>query len=53
MLCVLVLVSFITNFRAISSVKSQKVAVRDVELHCDITGSGNHTVLLLPGALGR
>jgi len=31
---------------------SRKVAVNDVMLHCDITGTGSHSVLLLPGALG-
>ena len=35
-----------------SSVSSRKIEVNNVALHCDITGTGSHTVLLLPGALG-
>jgi len=38
-------------FRVMSSI-SRKVAVNDVMLHCDVTGTGSHSVLLLPGALG-
>lgn len=38
--------------RCMSSVSSRKIEVNNVALHCDITGTGSHTVLLLPGALG-
>lgn len=39
--------------RYMSSVSSRRIQVNNVSLHCDITGTGNHAVLLLPGALGR
>jgi len=45
-------VSIVQYFRAVSSISSRKTEVNNVMLHCDITGTGSHTVLLLPGALG-
>ena len=40
-------------YRCMSSVSSRRIRVNDVTLHCEITGTGDHSLLLLPGVLGR
>ena len=41
------------NFVLFSGVLSHKMEVHSVRLHFEMTGDGNHNVLLLPGALGK
>lgn len=36
-----------------SGILSHKITVNGIRLHFETTGDGHHTVLLLPGALGK